>query len=321
VCISGAHAPPFLIHFGPHAFFVSQLIVSTLLNAHASPETRAPTPVHLYANTTRRPERAAAARMGPTGRGMMLALAALWAIVLGADAWRWAGGAGRGVGGRRPGLAHLPRSRWVGVNRRSPFPFAGQRGGGLAAGDVGAAADGEGGDGNAGRAGAIKVGPASVCVAGGRPWLAGRGARCLCARMLALRLVADPRHMYIPHVSLPAAGVDANVWWLARELDGIKQVVQAQSTALEAKIQAQSTALEAKIQAQGTALEAKIQAQGTALEAKMEKQDERLAGIEKALVSWRINFAWVAAGFAGLEFVLANKEVIVGVLESIGQHK
>ena len=237
--------------------------------------------------------------MGPTGRGMMLALAALWAIVLGADAWRWAGGAGRGVGGRRPGVAHRPRSRWISIGPNRRPPFAGQRGGGLAAGDVGAAADGEGGDSNAGRAGAIKVGPASVCVVGGRPWLAGRGARCLCVRMLALRLVADPRHMYIPQVSLPAAGVDANVWWLARELDGIKQAVQAQ----------------------GSALEAKIQAQGSALEAKIEKQDERLAGIEKALVSWKINFAWVAAGFAALEFVLANKEVIVGVLESIGQHK
>lgn len=110
----------------------------------------------------------------------------------------------------------------------------------------------------------------------------------MCVRVLALRLVADPRHMYIPQVSLPAAGVDANVWWLARELDGIKQAVQAQ---------------------------------GAAVEAKLEKQDERLTAIEKALVSWKINFAWVAAGFAGLEFVLANKEVVVGVLESIGQHK
>lgn len=101
--------------------------------------------------------------MGPTGRGMTLALAALWAIVLVADAWRWAGGAGRGVGGRRPSVAHRPRSRWIGPNRRPPF--AGQRGGGLAVGDVGAAADGGGGDGNAGRAGTINVGPASVCIA------------------------------------------------------------------------------------------------------------------------------------------------------------
>ena len=119
---------------------------------------------------------------------MRLALVALWAIVLGADAWWWAGGAGHGVGGRRPSVVNRPRSRWIGPSRRPPF--AG-RDGGLAAGDVGAAADGEGGesDGNAGRTGAIKVGPASLCVAGGRPWLARRGTRCLryvCACVLAM---------------------------------------------------------------------------------------------------------------------------------------
>ena len=92
------------------------------------------------------------------GRIAMLFIAA-WAIMMGADAWRFAGGAGRGVGGRRPIVVNRPL--WIGPSCRPPF--AGQSGGGLAAGDVGAAADGEQGDGNVGMADAIKVGRACMC--------------------------------------------------------------------------------------------------------------------------------------------------------------
>ena len=101
--------------------------------------------------------------------------------------------------------------------------------------------------------------------------------------------------MYIPQAPIPAAGVDANIWWLGRELDGIRQAIQAQGTA--------------------------IQAQGAALEAKMENVDKRLTAVEMTFASWKTNFGWIAVGFAVLEFVLANKETVIGILESIGKQK
>ena len=94
--------------------------------------------------------------------------------------------------------------------------------------------------------------------------------------------------MYIPQAPMPAAGVDANVWWLGRELDGIRQAIQAQ---------------------------------GAALEAKMENVDKRLTAVEMTFASWKTNFGWIAVGFAVLEFVLANKETVIGILESIGKQK
>ena len=119
--------------------------------------------------------------------------------------------------------------------------------------------------------------------------------------------------MFIRQVPIPT-GVE---FWLARELDAIK----AQGTAIEAKIEKQGTALEAKIEKQGTALEVKIEKQGTAIEANIEKMADRLAANEMALVLLKRDFRWVAALFALLEIVLANKDAVIGALEAIRPHK
>jgi hypothetical protein len=150
-----------------------------------------------------------------------------------------------------------------------------------------------------------------------------------------------------------ASLIELNNAWVLRALDEVKQTVREQGAATDAKLadvkqtvreqgaatdaklaaidgkldaklaatDAKLAAIDGKMDAKLTTMDAKLAAIDGKMDAKLTTMDARLQGIEKAIVEAkaeiRTTFLWAGMLFAFVEFVLANKGAVQGLLNSL----